>query len=229
MLFGGGNDYKFDFVVLIVFIAVFLIKRMLNNRTYEAPANFVDGSLILTMYSLGVGMTSLSKGTLNDMPYNILITEDLLHKDPLPGGMIRAPAGQVIMSMDLPEKSEVHIAGFSAADSHLDELLGNTNLDNSLVKVNLEGDFQDYFRLYCSPGREVELREILDPSSMEFLVDFCKKLNWELFENTLYFVQSQTTKADEYEETMTQAAGDFAKKILPTLQRMSNISPQDSV
>ncbi len=62
---------------------------------------------------------------------------------------------------------------------------------------------------------------------MAFLVDFCEKLNFELVENNLYFVQPETNDQTVNNVSVVEAAEDFAEKILPTLQRMTN--PVDTV
>jgi hypothetical protein len=67
----------------------------------------------------------------------------------------------------------------------------------------------------------------LDPTRMAFLVDFCEKLNFELVENNLYFVQPETNDQTVNNVSVVEAAEDFAEKILPTLQRMTN--PVDTV
>jgi hypothetical protein len=143
---------------------------------------------------------------------------------PVDLGQIRTPANQIIIKVSLPLKSQVHVAGFSLQDTVFKTMLGNTNINYTMTKVNLEGNFPDYFKIYSQKDKEVEVREVLDPGTMEFLVDFCEQLNWELFENTLYFVQSGTTrKISDNNAGVLKAAEEFVTKILPTLNRMQNI------
>ena len=134
----------------------------------------------------------------------------------VPAGQVPTPEGQVLMKVTLPVASTVHIVGFSTQDTVFSRLLGNTSIDNILTKASLEGDFPDYFKLYCDKDKEVELREVLDPTRMQFLVDFCTKMNWELIEDNLYFVQSALSKSQD-NNTVVSAAESFVNNILPTL------------
>lgn len=193
----------------------------------------------MAIYTLGVGLQKLSAGDLRGYRYVLLVTTEAhmpsLSRDyemtgrgmpsgniktPLPAGTLRPPAGQIIMSVGLPTKSQVHFAGFSLKDDVFKTLLGNTSLDNQMNQVQLEGNFPDIFRLYCDKGKEIELLEVLDPPRMAFLIDFCEHFNWELFENNLYFVQAEASNKPS-NMNMVQAAEEFAQRILPTLQRMS--------
>jgi hypothetical protein len=199
----------------------------------------------MTMYSLGVKLDTISKGNLDDKPYTLLVTTPLeLNLDSLalgtalnherkfalngPPQAFHSPSGKIIMYVDLPAASQVHFAGFSLQDEGIRTLLNNTGIGNFMTSVSLEGDFPDYFKLYCSIGRQVVLRQVLDPTRMEYLVDFCRSLNSELFENTLYFSESNiTANSDTNSTSLVQAAEEFAQKILPTLQNMSHSSPLD--
>ena len=88
----------------------------------------------------------------------------------------------------------------------------------------MEGDFPDYFKLYCSQGNQIELREVLDPATMAFLVDFCTREDWELFEDIIYFSQNNVSKkAGETQDhtTVVEDAQLFINRALPVLQRMN--------
>ncbi len=241
-MYSGSNpttDYIFAGVLLLGLLG-WLLRRWLNNRSSQASVDYTDLSLIMTLYTMGVDVQKISEGQIADYHYLLLVTTPIVvppvadyqiggptapFRAPLPQGVLRAPVGQAILSVDLPVKSRVHFAGFNLQDPMLTGLLGNTSLDNQLTRVQLEGDFPDYFRLYCDKGKEVELRQVLDPIRMEFLVDFCQKFNWELIESSLYFVQSDTSKGAGG-EVMIRAAEEFVQKILPTLRNMA-FEPSD--
>jgi hypothetical protein len=129
-------------------------------------------------------------------------------------------SADLLSEMNLSTFGKVIIAGFECniltnADSRIMifvNLHGNTNMhivtigDKStlssplterinlhfLTQVKLEGNFPDYFKLYCSPDNQVEIREVLDPSSMAFLVDFCREYDLEIYKETLYISQATT-------------------------------------
>lgn len=215
-----------------------------NNRPRGSKYDIAetdDDSILLTVYTLGVDIQKVSDGHLEGLHYNLLLTTDLpkyekevyvggvvgtiekpVSAEPLPVDMRRAPAGKIILGLDLPTKSQVHILGFTANDQNLPKLLENTRLDNRMTKVQLEGDFPDFFKLYCTTGREIELREVLDPTRMAFLIDFCSTFNFELVGNNVYFVQSDI-EGQTANLPMIKAAEEFTQKVLPVLQRMSGI------
>lgn len=232
--------------LLFVIVIVTQLRRLQINRfdhsekAFEPTTSDFDTSIIMTMYSLGVKLETVSQGSLDNNPYTLLVTtpldinleasalsEEFMHTrkigSDLPAAAFHSPSGKVIMRVTLPTASLVHFAGFSLEDEGFRTLLGSTGIDTFMASVSLEGDFPDYFRLYCSKGHEIELREVLDPTRMEFLVSFCKNLNWELFENTLYFSEAHSSTSDNDNNVSTvQAAEEFAQKILPTLQNMSH-------
>jgi len=185
-------------IILSAFAGLAISYRMVTgwrNRVrlgeFDDTGTEEGASLVISMYTTGVGLAKVSDGTLLGMHYSLLITSETSHPDELPVGINPAPSGQIIMSLDLPSISNVHIAGFSLKNDTFRYLLGNTNISRVMSPIKLEGDFPDYFKLYCTKGRELELLELLDPASMAYLVDFCERLNFELVGNSLYFVQSE--------------------------------------
>lgn len=243
----NSNFQLYGYVIIaIVALIYFLFKRLTNNRTGPVLMEATDTSIIITMYTSGVTLQKVSQGSFQNYNYSLLVTTAMPLPDPignpndlvssdlkldfkqpvvtqeLAAGAIRTPEGQIVMKIDLPVKSNVHILGFSSNDSTFKSLLGNTNLENSLTKVVLEGNFPDYFNLYCDKGSDVEIREVLDPTAMQFLLDFCTKMDWELFENTLYFVEARSSSGPGNNMTTVETSEDFVQKILPTLTNMSN-------
>jgi hypothetical protein len=238
-------DFIFLSVVVIGFLGWFLFKRIMSNVPEKDEGilkTYSQASLIMTIYTIGVSLMKVSSGKINLYPYTILVTtpmdinqkfdsssnytdseidvNNLPKTSTVPMGDIRSPIGQMIMKIDLPVKSSVHIAGFSLKDDKFKMLLGNTNLESSLTQVKLEGNFPEYFRLYCSSGKEVELLELLDPTNMQFLVDFCESFNFELIDTTLYFTKSNSSNRSD-NGILTKSAEDFANRILPILLRMT--------
>ncbi len=245
--FGPSNnlaDSIFLASLIIIALSYFLYKRVKSNipETNTDILNiYSKAPLFMTIYTIGVSLMKVSNGSVNKYPYTILITaplnlkrnynpsenytdseidvDNLPSMSTIPDGDFKTPLGEIIMKIDLPVKSLVHVVGFSLIDDKFKMLLGNTNLESSLAKVQLEGSFPDYFRLYCTNGKEIELLELLDPTNMEFLINFCNSLNFELIDNTLYFVKSNSSqKLDD--KLFIKSAVDFADRILPIILRM---------
>ena len=73
--------------------------------------------------------------------------------------------------------------------------------------------------LYCSPEKEVELRQLLDPANMARLVDFCKSYDLEIFYDTLYICQAEGARDAGDQTTMVKDLEDFIKNNDTTLRR----------
>jgi hypothetical protein len=119
-------------------------------------------------------------GTLNGYHYTMLTND----KD------------RMMLSITLPSSTNMHIIAIGS-NSDLSSPLSEHIDKKFLEKINLEGDFPDHFRLYCSYGRELEVRQLLDPSTMAFLVDYCQNYDLELFMDSLFISQAaQATNSD---------------------------------
>jgi hypothetical protein len=58
------------------------------------------------------------------------------------------------------------------------------------------------------------------------VVDFCSRMNWELIDNCLYFVQSDIVNSDNSNNTVVSSAETFVNEILPTLISKTTSSRQ---
>jgi Zn-finger nucleic acid-binding protein len=91
--------------------------------------------------------------------------------------------------------------------------------------VILEGDFNNYFDLFCERGMQQEARYALDPKAMAFVLDFCQSENWEIVSNQLYLVVASGMGQDPNDTTNLQEdIPRFVAEIRPALQTpLSNI------
>jgi hypothetical protein len=248
---GNLSNGTIDLLVILFIAAYAIIRWWFDHHSLsdlfsrgssdDAPT---DGSLLLAMFTPGATLTKLSDGQLDGKPYRLLITEPLPPPPDLNAGLFdnqttrdtkaldavatSLEPGRILLMLDLPAASPVHIAGFGLEDQSFYEALAKTNIDDQLTRVDLEGDFPKDFRLYCNPGRDVELRQVLDPATMQFLADTSTHLQWELFESNLIFAESDKPPAGSNNsdqsgaqgEGVGQAAQEFLNRVLPTLQRM---------
>ncbi len=237
-------------VLLIGYLIIFIYKRSTNNRIGPVLDDATDTSIILTMYTSGVILQKIAEGSFQNYKYSLLITSDEVlptldteslgidralapqKSNNLEMGAIKTPEGLIIMKIDLPIVSKVHILGFTTQDKTFQSLLDNSNLGALLTEVNLEGNFPDYFKLYTNKDQEIDIREVLDPTAMAFLIDFCNKMNWELVESSLYFVEIRSSGSQPNNMSTVETAEDFVQKILPTLIRMTiptNVTQNDKI
>jgi hypothetical protein len=211
----------------------------------EAAKVIVEAPFILGMFVNGMQLEKLAEGNLGDYHYDLMITEPLtIPTEPGPKqysnadnpagealaqiasyAVNSANAGKTILTLHLPIKSPVHIAALGVSDSKTHENIDRFAKQCNLAPAGLEGDFPDFFSLYCRPTEQVAVREILDPSNMAFLVDYCKREDWEIFDNTLYFAQNNAFRKDNEQKientTMVKDAEQFVDEILPILLRMN--------
>lgn len=128
-------------------------------------------------------LTSMHQDTFGDFPYNFLTNS----------------AGKIMLVVTLPRDSGLHIMAIGAASLGS---LGPLSLQNNpfLEQMVLEGDFPENFQIYCTPGKQIELLQLLDPATMADLVDYCRSYQFELYRDTLYVAQAEEA-SDENDET----------------------------
>lgn len=88
-----------------------------------------------------------------------------------------------------------------------------------------KGDFLQYFKLYVDESDQTNLRQVLDPAIMAYLIDYCKEYDWELAGRQLVILQPDKLKANADGTGLIEDATTFATKILPSLLRMANDEP----
>jgi hypothetical protein len=94
-----------------------------------------------------------------------------------------------------------------------------------LRPAELEGDFSQYFRLYVDESDQTNLRQVLDPAIMAYLIDYCKEYDWELTGRQLIILQPDKIQTNSDGTGLIEDATIFATKILPSLLRMANDEP----
>lgn len=246
----GSNvsDWR-EIIFLVIFVGGYLGLRWWRRR--DAASVIVESPLLLSMFVNGMKLEKLSEGSLNGYKYSLMITSPLATTDQPglrqyqgyinPGAEAAAQIAQQIMSdvnpgktillLRLPTKSPVHIAALGIPDAKTHTKIDTTAAQNGLISAGLEGDFPDYFSLYCGKSDQVEVRQVLDPTNMAFLVDYCKREDWELFGDTLYFAQNNAFQKDDdpliENTTMVKDAEQFVSEILPILLMMNKTSASD--
>lgn len=86
----------------------------------------------------------------------------------------------LVYCVDLPYVSGVHLVGLPVGEA-------TPQLGDAFERVELEGDYGNYFTLYADTDQEWMTQYVLDPSAMAFTVDFCRQYNWEIQGDDLYF------------------------------------------
>ena len=201
-----------DNIILLSLNSAFLITLSLTTYLaysryvkYKLGGDTVDSPLIAPSdMTEDYGLTSMAKGIMASYTYNLLTNS----------------SDRVMLLVTLNNDTGIHVV---ATGSHSKSSLALSQSVQSkfLKSVELEGNYPQYFEVYCTPDKEIELLQIFDPSTMALLADFCRAYEFELFKDTLYI--SQSNDADDRADTTTMAkdAEDLLVKIGGTLSRLS--------
>lgn len=185
------NNLDFYFVLAAILFGVgtlfwrrFSIGQLLS-RTPPAP-DAVEGAAILAYYTAGHSLFNVKRGNLDGMKYSFMITGPGGRSTVRDNGYVDESA--VIYTLDLPFNTETHLVGLSKKFKIDRVQFEAFLLANSLVKITLEGDFPDYFDLYAKKDQDFQVRYVLDPEAMAFVVDYSRSHFWEINDAELYFV-----------------------------------------
>ena len=106
---------------------------------------------------------------------------------------------------------------------------GFTNMEfgtllGSYDSVQLEGDFNKYFKLYAAKGAQMETREILQPDTMAFLIDKYRSFGFEFTQNKFYLYPMKLIKNEQEFLDALALVEHFYSKLKPTLDEMHSTS-----
>lgn len=189
-------------VYLFFFMIVFGVSVKAWLMKYRSPTRS-KAPVLMTYFTQGNGVTGFGRRALKSLEGATAV--DLIttpsHHTTYTGPS--TSAGKAILMVELPFRSRLHVLAIARGAS-LDELKPIFN-QKVMIPVSLEGDFPRYFNLYIDRGDNFQLRYILDPSDMAYLVDFCAKYHWEIVDNVIYFVSKTTLPSDEVVEKLIHA------------------------
>lgn len=111
---------------------------------------------------------SINNGEIAGYKYNLLFNK----------------AGRTMMNVSLKHNSKIHLVALGVKS--VGSLPFTENLNSRLNELILEGDFPSYFKVFCTPGKESEVLQIMEPVTMQYLAEFCKSYQFEIFKDTVY-------------------------------------------
>lgn len=167
--------YLFVAVFSAVTFGIYIVYKRFTNRPTDSPIlasnGLLEGELI-----------PATSGTIHGFDYRIILNGE----------------GRMMYMLDLGYNSNLHIVAYGDK-SKLDFMIKNSLEDKWLTSVILEGDFPDYFHLYCTPSRHIELLQMFSPDTMANFIDFCRAYDFEIAYETLYI--SQVGNANDEDDT----------------------------
>ncbi len=200
----GGGDWRLSLAILML-VGLYMLLRSIYWHYKVTPtiiANRYDDPVISSR-QLNASSQSMAKGSIAKYPYNLLTNS----------------AGDVMLLVTLPRNTNLHIVAVGE-NSLLLKLLAERVSNNLLEPAELEGDFPDYFKVYCTPGKQVELRQVLEPVNMQQFVDFCKGYNFEIFKDVLYVSQAGKTADHADDTTLVSDTEEFIRRNDGMLKRV---------
>lgn len=90
------------------------------------------------------------------------------------------------------------------------------------VDLQLEGDFNTYFKVSIEPRLEMEALEILTPDHMEELVQKGKKSNFELSDHKMYVFQHGLVSTKEQMDAMYETVTVMSKALTSHFEEVSD-------
>jgi len=179
----------FIFVFIFVLVAVPLYRHFRKVRGVEEQ----DGPLLASTEMLqDKDLQSLAKGRIETFDYSLMIND----------------SGRVMVFVDLGHNTNMHLIA-TGDESRVVDIVASALSNKWLIPISLEGDFPDYFKVYASPEKEVEVREIFDPETMANFEDFCREFDFEIYDDQLFISQGETQKTEDNSESMVKAVEQF--------------------
>ena len=195
-------------VFVFSLIALFVSKKAWSIWTKRRLGKITASNqpILLHFFSQGANLDVLKSGFINDMPYVTYFAQNY-------NDMSRS---SVIVVVNLPFKTNLHLLGIPKGDGATQ--LNPAKEGSVMEEVHLEGDYQNYFRLYADKGQQVESRYHLDPAAMIFTIDFCQAHSWEIVGGTLYFLTEATTDTNSDDSLMIDDVAPFVEQIRPAIE-----------
>lgn len=203
--------YGFLFVVCV--ITFYGYRWWKKNRNVD-----IEGTpVLLAYYTDGTEIIPAKKGKFGRLNFVAIATVNK-------GWAAEGGESALIYMIDLPFKTKVHLLGIPKKSNAVQIDPGRKG--SLMEKVHLEGQYDEYFNLYCEKGMQDSARYVLDPAAMEFTIDFCQSHSWEISGNSLYFVQSSAMKRSNDPTNMYEDLPTFIEQITPALAESYTPPPQ---
>lgn len=196
---GGWWDLGFIGVALLVMAWGAVKKSGVLHRGDKGEKPIISSYQMLNASRL----TSMHKGTMEGFTFNLLTNDH----------------GRVMALVDLGHNTKMHLIAIGDK-SNVDAMIQAQIANHYLERTILEGDFPTYFRIYVSPGKQVEVRQVMEPRNMAQFVDFCRAYNVEIFKQSLYISVANDANDMSDNTTMTEDLNVFLRENGDMLKRL---------
>lgn len=193
-------------MIFTVAIGLFGLQKFKESKE---PKLMVKSSLLFAHLTNGNDILAVDRGAINGMHYAMYAT--VASRNNMQQGV--AASGAILYVLELPFNTQGHLVGISNKYHSTKSSSIDFVKQSGLTEVNLEGDFNNYFKLYSPEGQKIQARYIFDPAAMQYVVDFCSEFNWEIVYDELIFTASHGQSGQGLAKNSTE----FINQIKPAL------------
>lgn len=201
----------FDTAELWVFVvgALIILGQYIFSRYRKShPAAEQNWSVLTAHYMFDADVIPVGTRTVGDLHMSTIAV--------MPKAIGLLQGDQLLFhQVYLPYASKTHLLGLSQRPgaSRI-----STRHVKQFEKVELEGDFPDYFQLYAGEDMQTLARYVLDPAAMAFIIDFCRHHSWEIVNNKLLVVEEKDGIAANNQQTIYDLLPKFVQEIRPAVE-----------
>jgi Zn-finger nucleic acid-binding protein len=204
-------------IIILVSLMGYLMNVLLRSSN-KIPDKFltniidndISSSLLLAYYTKGHELLNIANGEMHGMFYDIYITSrSQLKNEPW------ASSGTIIYKLELSFNTNAHLIGISNKIKGKMSEIEMYITTNNLEKIDLEGDFPNYFSLYAPNSQKMHARYVFDPAAMAYVVDYCQEFYWEIVNGEIYFVAENSHDSTR----VVSSSIDFVKQIEPAIKQ----------
>lgn len=174
-----------------------------HNRRHR-PVTHKNSSVLMAYYTENATALPLARAKIAGLRHSSIL-------------FTRGSMEAILVSIDLPFVTNLHMVGIPKTDGVV-PLNPAAKTSSIMEKVDLEGDYPNYFTLYAEKGQQQEARYLFDPKAMGFTVDFCRSHNWEIIGDMLLFVSTSGTSRKNDPTMMWDDIDDFVEQIRPAIE-----------
>lgn len=91
-----------------------------------------------------------------------------------------------------------------------------------LQNVELEGDFNNSFKVYIEENMQIDAMSVVAPNAMMNLLDHNKNIDVEIYKNTLYFIATSPNINESMMKILLEATQPFIKDLIHKSQSIKN-------
>lgn len=190
------SNYKiFPYFVLILIVG-FIIRYGFRLLGRSRSMGDQDGPILSSSeMQSSKGLQSLQTGKFGTFAYSLMVNN----------------SGRVMVNVALGKSTNLHLIA-TGDGSKVSQVVIKSISKQWLKPLNLEGDFPNYFKVYVTPDKELEVLEMFNPSVMEDFVEFCRTYDFEIYEDNLFISQSKESVSDKTNSTLVGAVEVFLQK-----------------